>query len=477
MRLNLHLRLGILYFSVVLFFGIAAYLTARAFTFVTLESNAVIRQDAPVIRGLEKLRQDVDDAVKASRIAMVGQVSATIAQDKVNVVTQSLAERRQMALPDEYPFLDKIESDWTAIVAALDRMKASPGRIGSIFQKEVLPLLSVLGQAIYGMEEARRSTSFERVQEIQDAVQKAHGHLVLFVSLLVLTGVGLAWGMRRYVLSPLRVLTHAADRVTRGDLDHQITSLRNDEIGDLMTNFNTMTRRLAISEQMKKEFVSLVTHEMKTPLTIIRLYADLLVDPQIKSSETQKMEQLQTILRETVTLQELTEDLFDVARANAGAFSIDPAMADMAQDLVPFLQSFERLAVEKKIAFTWDVSALPKTVVDIKRVGQAVRNLVVNAFKFTPEGGKIHVQGKVQRDKMVLEVTDTGPGIPPEELGNIFTRYYQVKPQEGQSRGGTGLGLAIVREIASAHGGRAEVESEIGKGARFRIILPIRERE
>ncbi len=475
LRLNLHLRLGIIYLSAVLFFGIAAYLTVHVFTFTTIESSAVISQDAPVIRGLENIRQEVDEAVKSARIAMAGQVSVAVARDKLNIVTQTLDELRKKTLSEERPLFDKIETDWNAITSALERMKASGSRL--IFQEEVLPLLSDLSQAINGMEELRRSISFERVQKIHKAIQQAHQNLLLFVSLLVLTGLGLAWGMRRYVLRPLRLLARATDYVARRDFDHQITPLRNDEIGDLIHNFNDMTTRLAKSEQEKKEFVSLVAHEMRTPLTVIRGYADLMVDLPDETSEKEKVEYLMAIQRETVNLQEMTDDLFDVARANAGAFRVEPILTDMAQALADFLKAFEHLAEEKKISFSWDVSNLPQAVVDIKRVGQALRNLVVNAFKFTPAGGRIAVTGRVQGSEMILEVTDNGPGIAPEELSNIFTRYYQVKVREGQERSGTGLGLAIVREIALAHGGRAEVESEMGRGTCFRIILPIQERK
>ena len=475
MRVNLHLRLGVIYFTAVLFFGIAAYLTVRAFTFVTIEANAVITQDIPVTRGLDALRRQVDEAVKLSRIAMVGQASTLDVQDKINGVTQSLEMLQTTVLPDERHFLDRINADWNAIVAALDQMKANSSRVGSIFQKEVLPLMSSLGQAIYDMKEARRTVSFERVQMIQESTERAYHHLLFFGSLLVLTGVGFAWGVRRYVLHPLTILTRATDRVAHGDFDHQIMPLRNDEIGDLMMNFNEMNQRLAKSEQMKKEFVSMVAHEMRTPVAIIRGYVEILADPKIETSEIEKNEYMMAILRESSNLKELTADLFDVARANAGAFSIDSVKVDLAQELTPFLQSFEPIATEKKIAFMWDVSTLPKTIADVKRLGQALRNLVANAFKFTPAGGKIGVTGKVQGNQIILEVTDNGPGIPPEELGHIFTRYYQVKVKEGQARGGTGLGLAIVREIALAHGGTVEVDSKVGKGTRFRMILPIRE--
>ncbi len=476
-RLNLRLRLGLIYFSAVLFFGITTYLTARVFTFVTLEASAVISQDSPVIRDLGSVRQQVDEAVKASRMAMAGQASALVAGAKLDMVALSMEELRKTALPEEYPFIDKIETDWNTIVSMLERMKYHPSLVGSIFQRKVLPLLSDLGQTITGMEDVRRSISFERVQKIQKAIQQTHKNLVVFVSLLILTGLGLVWGMRRYVLRPLRMLTRATDYVAKGDFEHQIVPLRNDELGDLMKNFNNMSMRLAEAEQIKKEFVSLVTHEMRTPLTIIRGYSDLLVNPPAGCSEDDKSNYLKLIVRETQNLQGLTEDLFDVARANAGTFKIDPALANMAEELAAFLKPFEHMATEKKIAFTWTVSELPAAVVDIKRVGQALRNLVGNAFKFTPAGGRIDVTGKLKGEEVVLEVTDDGPGIAPEELGSIFTRFYQIKVAEGQARGGAGLGLAIVREIAIAHGGRAEAESEMGRGARFRIILPIQKKE
>jgi len=473
LRINLKTRLTATYLVVVLFFGATAYLTVRVFNFVAFESNRVITEDDAMIRGLERLRQEVDEAIKISRLALAKQASDIEALQKRTAVTESLKELGKNALPEESVFFGEIVSHWNTATLALEQMTARPIHIASAFQKEILPSLSALGQAISDMANRRRTISFERVQKIQQALQQSHQALFIFASLLILTGIGSAWGIQRYILRPLILLKKATEHVARGDFSHRITPWHKDEMGDLAGNFNDMSERLAKEEQTKKEFVSLVTHEMKTPLAIIKGYADFLVHPEEAVSEKDKIKALECILRETVNLQDLTNDLFDVARANAGTFRIEPVATELASELTLCLKPLETLAQDKNIALTWNFSELPSVLVDKNRVGQAVRNLAVNALKFTPPDGHIHVTGKAKDHEIILEVSDDGPGIAPEELAHIFTRFYQVKVKDSQNRGGAGLGLAIVREIALAHGGRVEAESEIGKGALFRIILPL----
>lgn len=473
-RVSLRFRLGFIYLIVILLFVTAAYLTVHTFNFVVVESNAVIAQDDAVIRGLERVRQEIDQTVKISRLALAGEASTALSLQKRDTIPLLLEELKKFALAGEVPYMERIESNWGVVLEALDKMKARPGSIGFIFNKKILPALADMGQAISEMISMRREISFERVQKIRGIVQESRAYLMFFASIMILTGLSIAWAVRRYVLYPLRLLRGATEFVARGDLSHRVKPPHSDELGDVINSFNDMSDRLAEDERIKKEFVSLVAHEMRTPVTIIRGYAQLLTAPPENVAETSKAEWLESIYAETLNLQELTDDLFDMASAEAGMFKIEPEDTDLAKELLVYLKPFEQIALAKGISFEYDISALPDAAVDKKRVGQAVRNLVVNALKFTPSGGRISVLGKAEKDgdEIVIEVADDGPGIAPDELNNIFTRFYQIKIQEGESRRGIGLGLAIVREIALAHGGEVSVESEIGKGTVFRIVIP-----
>ncbi len=444
----------------------------RVFALVTMETSAIVGQDEQEIRSLRQERRTIDEAVKASRFAAAGQGSMETARKQRTMADQSLDDLRNRILPEERPLFERIESGWKSADALLEKMLLERGRAGAIFQKEILPVLTDLGQSLQDMEESRREISFQRVERIQQAIQQTRTQLLVFVLPLILVGIGLAWGMRRFLLRPLGSLREAADDVAHGHFDRPITLQQNDEMGDLIRQFNAMTSRLAEAEQMKKEFVSMVTHDIRTPLTVLRLYASLLFHTPDSVSDENRTRALEIIHRETLNLQALAEDLFDVTRSEAGAFRIIAVPTELAEEISAFLKPFERVAEEKSISFAWNVSSLPNAVVDGKRLGQAVRNLVTNAFKFAPSGGRVEVKGELRGEEIIIEVCDNGPGIPVDEQPHVFTRFYQVKTGEDHHRGGTGLGLAIVREIAHAHGGRAELTSEEGGLTRFRIALP-----
>jgi signal transduction histidine kinase len=291
--------------------------------------------------------------------------------------------------------------------------------------------------------------------------------------LVALAAVALVSTIRRRILSPLRRLGQATDVVAAGEMTHRVPVEGNDEIGDLARRFNEMTERLAESERLRMEFLSMVSHEMRTPLTLIKISASRVLGGRSEGAPDSSRRSLDIILEETDRLQYLVEDLLEVARAQIGAFRIEPSPTDTAEFLSGLLHPFEEEAEKKRIRFSYDFSSLPPAVIDGKRVGQALRNLVTNALKFTPSGGEVTVKGSLKSNRIELAVTDSGPGIPTQDLPHLFKRFYKVTRQQGSTTS-FGLGLAIVREIAQAHGGEVEVQSQIGRGAQFRFYIPFR---
>lgn len=464
--------MGLIYFTGILFFLTGAYLTLHVFKLVTTETNAIIGQDEWAIKVLQQVHHMIDDAVKVSRLAVGGQESREVARQKRLLAEKQLENLRDLVLPEERSFFERVELEWRTAVTLLEKMEKQRGRAGEIFQGEVLTVLSDLGVALQAMEVARREVSFKRVQRILQAIKLARTQLLFLFLPLLLVGIGLVWGMRRYVLRPFAILHAAADDVALGNFEHQITLRQDDEVGELIEHFNDMVRRLSENEQRKREFASMVAHEMRTPLTVLHLFSSLLLNGEGLANEEDKARAMEYIHRETINLKTLTDDLFDVACAEAGAFRVEPRLIELADELAIFLKPFEKVAREKNVTFTWDISSLPQAVVDGNRLGQAVRNLLTNAFKFAPEEGKVEVKGELRGSEIVIEVRDNGIGVPLKEQPHVFTRFYQVKVAEGQSRGGIGLGLAVVHEIVVAHKGKVEVHSEEGGMTCFRISLP-----
>jgi len=237
--------------------------------------------------------------------------------------------------------------------------------------------------------------------------------------------------------------------------------------------------KLRSLDQQKSEFLNMVAHDLRTPLTSIRSYADLLLMYKDEPAETRE-EFLTIISKESKRLGNLINDFLDLARIEAGTIRFAKESVSIEELIAHFISVYEGEAKHNNIAL--DVRAeseLPNVFGDRERIGQVLSNILSNAVKFTPEGGSISVTAKravalteeMERTAIEICVADTGPGIDPKHHEAIFDKFGQVKDRDSRDSGGTGLGLAIAREIVERHGGRIWVESELGHGARFLFTL------
>jgi signal transduction histidine kinase len=296
-------------------------------------------------------------------------------------------------------------------------------------------------------------------------------------ALLTSLGVALvlALAATRMLIRPLHRLRAATSAVAAGELlaPADLPYDRADEIGDLSRSFRAMTERLAELDRLKGEFISIASHEFKTPINVIGGYAELLEDGIYGEMNEEQREVFAAIRAQARDLGGLANHLLELGRVESGNFTVH--LQEM--ELRPLFQEIERtfraLATQKRIEFEITIDdSVPTTIKgDPQRLRQEVLgNLLSNAFKFTPEGGEIRIT--VTADTMVhIVVEDSGVGIPPELLPQIFEKYYQVR--SGGRSGGSGLGLAIVREILEAHGGRVDAESAPGQGTRISIEIPL----
>ncbi|MFG2004414.1 ATP-binding protein [Spirillospora sp. NPDC048911] len=286
--------------------------------------------------------------------------------------------------------------------------------------------------------------------------------LVLAVGVSVLVATRLA--------RPVRAVTAAAQRMRAGDGSARVTVRAKGEAGELGAAFNEMSEHLDRMERQRKAMVSDVSHELRTPLSNIRSWLEAAqdgvaeLDPALTAS----------LIEEAMLLQHVVDDLQQLALADAGKLRLRPEPVDAA-DLIEQLAAVYRAAAEVAgLVLTVEVTGRPHLDADPVRLRQAVGNLLANAVRYTPAGGRISLRAYADGDDVLIEVADTGPGIAPEHLPYVFDRFWRAEKSRSRQTGGSGLGLAIVRQLAEAHSGSAAVRSEPGQGATFTLRLPRR---
>ena len=288
--------------------------------------------------------------------------------------------------------------------------------------------------------------------------------IALLIGLLV-TGV-LAWYLSGRITRPLRRLAGAADEVAEGHYDTEVPFLTSgDEIADLADSFRQMTSRLSEAEELERNFLMTVSHELRTPLTAIRGHVEALREGVVEDPEL-RTASLDVISSEATRLERLVGDVLDLAKLDTRRFTVRHEEVDMARLLEQAYLAFGEEAKQREIDYSQDVSAEPVVVTDGDRVLQIITNLLANAFRWTPNGGSVGLHLSSENGNIHVAVEDTGPGIGPEEQDRIFRPFWT---HDGK---GTGLGLAIARELAMALGGRIDLDSEVGRGSRFELVLP-----
>jgi signal transduction histidine kinase len=289
--------------------------------------------------------------------------------------------------------------------------------------------------------------------------------LALFAGLIV--SALLAVYVTRRLTRPVLDLSGVADEVARGRYDVEVPAVPGGtEVGHLADRFREMARRLSEAEQMERNFLMTVSHELRTPLTAIRGHVEalregLIEDPQMRSLS------LDTIADETERLARLVGDVLDLAKLDARRFTVLDEEVDMQHLVARAYSTFNEEARRRDIDYRTEVRAEPVLITDGDRVLQIITNLLSNAFRWTPDGGRIDVALGQANGTVSVAIRDTGPGIAPEHRERIFRPFWSE-----DKGGGTGLGLAIASELAHALGGQILLETRVGEGSTFELLLP-----
>jgi two-component system OmpR family sensor kinase/two-component system sensor histidine kinase BaeS len=280
--------------------------------------------------------------------------------------------------------------------------------------------------------------------------------------------VGLAFSRR--ISQPLSEMTAAAQSVAAGDLDVRVPARYPGELGELAGAFNQMSSELARADELRRNMTADVAHELRTPLSVIRGKLEGVLDGVYPASP----EHLEPVLAEIGLLTHLVEDLRLLALAEAGQLALEMAPVDVGDLLRDAQVNFGPQAADRGVTLALDLSpSLPEVVADRRRMTQVVGNLVTNALRHTQAGGCVTLSAAPAAGGVEVTVADTGQGITPEDLPYIFERFWRGERSRSRAGGGTGLGLAITRQLVAMHEGTIRVESELGRGTVFRVVLPV----
>ena len=297
---------------------------------------------------------------------------------------------------------------------------------------------------------------------------------LLFSGLIgVAAALVLGFAFSQSVAAPLRNIARAARSVARGNYRQRVPATGPREVRDLAANFNRMTGEVQRSQQTLRDFLANISHELKTPLTSIRGFSEALLDGTIDDREGIERS-ARIISDESNRVLRLVQELLDLSRIESGQVSMEQDTIDLRELFDHVNEVFALRAEEGDVGLEFTVNGTAKIAGDFDRLEQVMNNLLDNALRYTPQGGRVRVACRdLQPGTLQVTVSDTGPGIPSNDLPHLFERFYRSKASEnGSTRKGYGLGLAITREIVRAHGGEIWATSEAGAGTTFVFTLP-----
>jgi signal transduction histidine kinase len=304
-------------------------------------------------------------------------------------------------------------------------------------------------------------------QEFNSSVNRS---LLIAIGVAGLVGLLLTLLLSQSILRPVDELTSAARAMEKGDLSQRVTVRTKGELGELANAFNAMAEGLKRLEQLRRNMVTDVAHELRTPLSNVRGYLEALQDGIVDPTP----ETIASVHEEAMLLNRLVDDLQELAMAEAGQLHLVKQPVDIQEMVEKSVQSMSAQASEKDVTVEVHLAEnLPLVEADPERMGQVLRNLLQNAVVNTPPGGHILVVASPNDTQIKVSVKDSGVGISAEHLPYVFERFYRADRSRDRSTGGAGLGLAIVKQLVEAQGGQVEIDSQVDIGTTVTFTSPI----
>ncbi|MBM7845501.1 sensor histidine kinase [Herpetosiphon giganteus] len=341
-------------------------------------------------------------------------------------------------------------------------------QLAADLRQHAIPLYDLISNEVIGS--ALMVTGTHAYTEQQGAFLRSTSHALIISGVIVgMIVLALGFVLVRTITAPVLALTHATKQIIAGNWQTQVPIRSHDELGQMSSAFNHMANSLAQQRMLQTRLIHDLTHELHTPLSVIQLEMEGLAD-ELQSAD----EAAHHVEHEIKLIVSLLDDLTLLLKTESQSLDFNKTTLDFAQLLRETHQRWQQPALNAGIQFELNIEQpLPAIAVDRTRIVQALGNLIKNAIRHTPAKGNIVINCTSDQQQINLSIQDTGEGIAAHDLAHIFERFYRADASRNRDTGGRGLGLAIVKQIIEAHGGTITVESTLGKGSNFQILLPL----
>lgn len=399
-------------------------------------------------------------------------------ETKINAINKLLAQHSgdRALWEDMQTLLERMARTSRArfVLADLEGNVAADST-GELIGKQIDPELSrpfaaflIEGKPILAYLVPLEASSPEAIETL--FVASVNRSLWIAVGVAGAVALALTLLLSRSILGPIGELTSAAEAMGKGDLSQRVNVKAGGELGQLAKAFNAMADGLTRLEQLRRNMVTDVAHELRTPLSNIRGYLEALRDGVIRPSP----KVIHSLYEEAMLLNRLVDDLQELALAEAGQLNLERRPVALEEIVARTAQLYAPEAARRRLAIHLSLPAnLPKVNVDSERVSQVLRNLLENALTNTPPGGEIRITARALDSQVEVSVHDTGVGIAPEHLPYVFERFYRADRSRARTTGGAGLGLSIVKQLVEAQGGKVGIASQVGQGTTVSFTSPI----
>ena len=427
---------------------------------------------------IEKVNEIVDNFNKIN-------ISHMWIVDKSNtIISGSTSESHELSHADELTHADELCPNSNQVERALK------GEV--VYNKGIIkfvnePVLSV-ALPIY-VEDKVEAAIFvcNPLSDIINSIMQTFKIVIIAGIIAIFISVFVSYFISMSIAKPIKEITEISLEMSKGNFSKKAKIYSSDEIGKLTEAFNYMMvtldktmsdledekNKMVTLEKLQRQFVANASHELRTPLTSVRGYVEAILDGVLKNKEEER-KYLRIILKETLRMHRLVNSLLDLSRIESGQIKVNRKDLNISEVINSTVMKFKPIIEDQELQLVVDIPKdLPIVIGDEDLINQVITNYITNAVRFTSAGGSITVKAEQNKNEVYVHVIDTGIGISPKELTKVWGRFYKINENRQLSKEGAGLGLSLVKEIIELLGGRAWVESELGKGSIFSFSLII----
>lgn len=480
MRLSIFSRLALGFLAMFLIMGAVNAYTVWKLSSVNKETTQIINIDQRILDLKKKLADSILSQLGHSKKYLITKDPVFLEQllsaeeDFKNYLAQALSIADSAATRDSLGRLDKRYQQYRGLVhGELDQFRSNPTYPGRGNDQKKEKITDEILEELAFLELSSQREITARMNTVRDAAGSAGTLAIIMLVVAFVLVVGVSLVSTRSITKPLTALREKTKDVAKGVFQGELTIPSPPELSELTSAFNQMCHKLQKVDTMKSEFFASMSHELRTPLASIKEGIGLLADG-VGGAMTDKQKRLVSILtEETHRLIALVNSFLDLSKMEAGMMGYTFCRENLSTLIRKAITEMAPLLEAKKIQVVTNLSEpLPDLRLDHERMLQALRNLIGNAAKFTPEKGQVQISTACTDEGVRFFIKDNGPGIPRENLEVIFEKFHQLPVKASEWVKGTGLGLAFVKHIITAHGGRVWAESDPGRGSTFTFVLP-----